>query len=188
MAKNKVKLNDKIANKSNKKQKTLKTDKYISDEAREIRNFVIILIGIIVIVLIVYGVSRIFIKEDNFNTERIVQTGKIDYDKISIGTLLNRNYSEYYVALYDAEVPKAVTYSAVITKYLEKKDAIKVYFCDLGNPLNSKYYVGEEGTSNPEATEISELALGNLTLIKVENGKIVKYLEGFDAMKSEFGE
>ena len=186
MPKNKVKLNDKLNDKTNKKRQTIKTDKYISEESREVRNFVIILMGIIIIVLIVYGVSRIFIKEESPIPERTVQAGKIDYDKISIGTLLNRNNSEYYVALYDAEEPKAVTYSAVITKYLENEDAIKVYFCDLSNPLNSDYYVGEDGTTNPDAQDISQLALGDLTLIKVENGKIVKYLEGFDAMKAEF--
>ena len=48
MAKNQVKLNDKI-NKNNK----LKQDKYVSDDSKEIRRFVIILFSVIIIVLIV---------------------------------------------------------------------------------------------------------------------------------------
>ena len=188
MPKNKVKLNDKVTNKKGKKNKTLNTDKYINDESKEMRNFLIILFSIIIVVLIVYGVSKLLIDDEPMNTESEIQAGVIDYDIVSVGTMLNRNYSEYYVALYDGETPQAVVYSAVITKYLENEDALKVFFCDLGNPLNNAYYVGADGQTNPDAQNISELALGELTLIKVENGQITEYLEGLDAMKAEFGE
>ena len=44
MPKNKVKLNDKLANKkTNSKKKTIKEPKYISEESKEMRNFLIIL-------------------------------------------------------------------------------------------------------------------------------------------------
>lgn len=186
MPKNKTKLNDKVDNKKSKKKKTINADKYVSDESKEMRNFLIILFSIIIVVLIVYGVSRIFIDEEPAEQENPIQEGEIDYDVVSIGTMLNRNYSEYYVALYDAEEPQAVMYSAIITKYLESEDALKVFFCDLSNPLNSDYYVGADGQTNPDAKDISELALGELTLIKVENGEITEYLEGLDAFKTEF--
>lgn len=182
MPKNKIKLNDKQNSKKNNKR----IDKYISDESKQMRNFLIILFSIIIIVLIVYGISNILIKEEDSQTDDTTEKVEIDYDKVSIGTMLNRNYKEYYVALYDAENPQAVVYSAIVTKYLDSEDAIKVFFCDLGNPLNSKYYVGENGKTNPDAKSISDLALGELTLIKVENGQIVKYLEGLDAIKAEF--
>lgn len=188
MPKNKKKLNDKIVNsKNNNKKKTVKEEKYISEESKEMRNFLIILFSIIIIVLIVYGVSKIFIDDEpTEDSGRTVQTGQIDYDKVSIGTMLNRNYSEYYVAIYDEEDTNAVVYSSIITKYLENEDAIKVFFCDLGNKLNSKYYVGSDGETNPNAQDISELALGDLTLIKVENGEITDYIEGLDAFRAEF--
>ena len=63
MAKNKVKLNDKSDNKNKKKNNKLKNEKYISDDAREMRRFVIILFSVIIVVLIVYGVSRVLIDE-----------------------------------------------------------------------------------------------------------------------------
>ena len=190
MPKNKVKLNDKLANKkTNSKKKTIKEPKYISEESKELRNFLIILFSIIIIVLIVYGVSKIFIDDEpTEDNGRTVQAGQIDYDKVSIGTMLNRNYSEYYVAIYDEEDTNAVIYSAIITKYLQNEDATKVFFCDLGNRLNSAYYVGPDGETNPNAQSVSELALGDLTLIKVENGEITEYIEGLDAFKAEFAE
>ena len=178
MAKNSVKLNDKIGKKN---------EKYISDESKEMRNFLIILFSIIIVVLIVYGVSKIFIEDDTPATGRTVTAGAIDYDKVSIGTMLNRNYSEYYVAIYDEEDPAAVLYSMIITNYLEEENAIKVFYCDLGNRFNQAYYVGSDGETNPDASNISELALGDLTLIKVENGEITEYIEGLDAIKAEFG-
>lgn len=182
MAKNQVKLNDKI-NKNNK----LKQDKYVSDDSKEIRRFVIILFSVIIIVLIVYGISRVLIDEPDDTYVRNTTAGVIDYDMVSIGTMLNRNYDEYYVAIYDEEDPKAVYYSTIISLYTENDDAIKVYYCNLGNYLNQKYKASEDGQTNPEATSISELALGDLTLIRVENGEIVDYLEGLDTIREEFG-
>lgn len=43
----------------------------MSDESREVRNFVIILLSVIVIVLIVYGVSKVFIDDEPASTEKM---------------------------------------------------------------------------------------------------------------------
>ena len=182
MKSNKVKLNDKFNKNKNKK---IKETKYISEEAKEIRNFVIILISIIVIVLIVYAVSKVFMKDEKNTTEDTVQEGKIDYDKVSVGMIFNRNYDEYYVAVYNEENNQAVLYSTIITNYVSEKDSLKVFFCDLGNYLNEKYYVGKDGTSNHNATKVDELGFKDLTLLKIKNGKIVKYIEDFDTFKEE---
>lgn len=186
MAKNKVKLNDKNNQKKNKKNK-LKQEKYISEEAQEIRRFVIILFSVIIFVLLVYGITRALSDDPVDNTEKEVVAGEIDYDMVTIGTMLNRNLSEYYVAIYDEENPKAVYYSTIIAKYAEGEDAIKVYYCNLGNKLNEKYQAEDDSKTNPDAKSIDELSLGELTLIKVKKGKIVKYLEGVDTIREEFG-
>ena len=184
MTKNKVKLNDKTEKKYN---KHFKQDKYVSDDAKEIRRFDIILFSVIIIVLIVYGISRVLIDEPDDTYVRNTTSGVIDYNMDSIGTMLNWKYDVYYVDIYDEEDPKAVYYSTIISLYTENDDAIKVYYCNLGNYLNQKYKASEDGQTNPEATSISELALGDLTLIKVENGEIVDYLEGLDTIREEFG-
>ena len=51
--------------------------------------------------------------------------------------------------------------------------------------MNEKFYSKEE--SNPKAKSISELKLSDLTLIKVKNKQITKYVENQDSIKAELG-
>lgn len=183
-AKKQEKLNDKAKTKNIKK---VDIDKYTSEESKEVKRFIIILLSIIVLVLAVYGITRLVNKDKDNNNDRTVTAGSIDYDKVSVGTLFNRADSEYYVIVYDGEAPNAIYYSALMNKYMDKEKSNKVYFCDLSNELNKKYYVGEDKDSNPNATTSSELAFKDLTLIKIKNGKIVKYLETLDTIKTELG-
>lgn len=183
-AKKQEKLNDKVKTKNIKK---VDIDKYTSEESKEVKRFIIILLSIIVLVLAVYGITRLVNKDEDNNDDRTVTAGSIDYDKVSVGTLFNRADSEYYVIVYDGEAPNAIYYSALMNKYMDKEKSNKVYFCDLSNELNKKYYVGEDKDSNPDATTSSELAFKDLTLIKIKNGKIVKYLETLDTIKTELG-
>ena len=181
----KAKLNDKVKIKKDKKK--LNIDKFESDESKEVKKFIIILLSIIVVVLAVYGITRLVNKDNDEDSTREVTAGEIDYDIVSVGTLFNRADSEYYVIVYDGEDASAIYYSALMNKYMNKEKAIKVFFCDLANELNKKYYVGEDGSSNPKATKAGELAFKDLTLIKIKNGKIVKYLESLDTIKTELG-
>ena len=183
-AKKQEKLNDKVKIKNIKK---VDIDKYTSEESKEVKRFIIILLSIIVLVLAVYGITRLINKDKDNNNDRTVTAGSIDYDKVSVGTLFNRADDEYYVIVYDGEAPNAIYYSALMNKYMDKEKSNKVYFCDLSNELNKKYYVGEDKDSNPKATTSSELAFKDLTLIKIKNGKIVKYLETLDTIKTELG-
>lgn len=178
------KLNDKVKTKNIKK---VDIDKYTSEESKEVKKFIIILLSIIVLVLAVYGITRLINKDKDNNDDRTVTAGSIDYDKVSVGTLFNRADDEYYVIVYDGEASNAIYYSALMNKYMNKEKSNKVYFCDLSNELNKKYYVGEDKDSNPKATTSSELAFKDLTLIKIKNGKIVKYLETLDTIKTELG-
>ncbi len=183
----KAKLNDKVKNKKN-SRKSVNIDKYTSDEAREVKKFVIILLSVIILVLAVYSITRLINKDkENKNSDTSVTAGSIDYDKVSAGTLFNRLDSEYYVIVYDGSDSNAIYYSALMNKYMDKEKSNKVYFCDLSNELNKKHYVGQDKESNPSATTSSELAFKDLTLIKIKNGKIVKYLETLDTIKTELG-
>lgn len=174
----KVKLNDK-ANKKIRKVSSL------SDEAIEIRNFIIILLGIIIVVLAVYGISKLFVKENTDTTDDDV-AGVINYDVVTVGTMLNKPDKDYYVIAYDSESPKAVLYASIVNLYLAKEKSLNVYYLDLGNKLNSNY-ISKDGKTNPKAKKIEDLLLGDLTLIKVKNSKITKYIEELDTIKSEFG-
>lgn len=176
-----------------KKEKSKKISKikekttYLSDEQREVMNFIIIIVGIVALIGVIYGVSKIFIKNAEPESNEEVVAGAIDYDVVSIGTMFNRPIDEYYVAIYNKEDAQAIYYSAIINKYMNKEKSLKVYFCDLNNSLNKKYYVGTNGETNPNAKKITDLALGDLTFIKIKDGKIKKYLETVDEIKKELG-
>lgn len=178
---NKKKLNDKI-----KRDRKLRNEAYASDDAKEIRRFAFILIGLIVIILIVYGVTAFF-KKDNSIGDKTVTAGSINYDVVTVGTMLNKKDSEYYVLLYDDENNNASYYNTLSSMYSNKEKAKKVYHCNLGNALNSKYYVGKNGTSNPKATSVNDFQFGEVTLLKINNGKVTKYLETVDTIKTELG-
>ena len=181
MAKKKVKLNDKV---NTKNKKGINIDKYETDEAKEVKRFVFILLGIIIIVLACYGITKIVKDKKTIDNEETVTAGVIDYDKVSVGTILNRNINEYYVIVYNQKDENVMYYSAIVTKYLKNDKAKKVFFCDLDNELNAKFY-SKDKDSNPKAKDASEFSFKDLTLIKVKNGKVDKYIEDLDTIKAE---
>lgn len=182
------KVNEKELKKVTKKLKLNdKNDKYVSDEAREVKRFILILLSIIIAVLIVYGLTIVF-KKDNKDVDNDTPTaGAINYDLVSVGTLLNRKNKEYYVIVYSGSNSEAVLYSTIVNNYLSKEKSLEVFFCDLDNKFNKDYYVGENKKSNPKAQKTEEFAFGDLTLLKIKNGRVVKYIEDIDTIKKEFG-
>lgn len=168
-------------------KKNVKNIKYKnnSGDETEIKSFIVIIIVIVIVIGIIYGLTELLKKEEKI--EDNVTAVTIDYDKISVGTLLNRPYEEYYVLIYNSEDEKAINYSTLMTKYMqtsEEKDYIKIYYCDLANSLNNKYYnVNDDNMSNNKASSIEELDFGDLTLIKVSNGKITNYIEDYNDIK-----
>lgn len=184
MPKKKIKLNDNLE-KNNKKGK-LKQEKYVSEESQEIRRFVFILLGVIVTILIVYGITLIA-KKDSTTTEDNVTEGAINYNIVSVGTMLSKSDDEYYVMVYDTEKPNAAYYATLAGMYSSKNEGLKLYYCDLGNKLNSEFAVKEGESSNPKATGVDDFAFGEITLVRVKNGKVTKYLEDVDTIKTELG-
>ncbi|MBE6156046.1 MAG: hypothetical protein E7164_04765 [Firmicutes bacterium] len=148
-----------------------------------VKRFLILLVVIVVIVLGIYFVSKSLVNRRNSEAKtNDITAGVINYDIATVGTLLNRPYNEYYVMVYNSEDTEAVFYSSLITNYQKKQEALKIYFCDLSNLLNSSY-VAAEGESNPKASTIDELKFGKITLIKVKKGKINNYIETVEAIK-----
>lgn len=172
-----------------KEQKTVKNIKIRETSAGEdenvVKKLVIITIVIAVVIIVIYAVTELIKKDPEPATDAVA--GSINYDIVSVGTILNRPYDEYYVLVYDSLDENAVLYSTILTKYMqdtEDKDNLKIYFCDLNNKLNSGYYnVGNDNVSNPKATKVDEFDFSDLTLLKVNNGKINKYIEDLEKIK-----
>lgn len=178
-----VKINMKKTNSKSKGKKVSKTKEVkVRSEAEElVRKFILILVIVVAFIIGIYFVTNLLVKDTTNETETS-ETGEINYDIVTVGTMLNRQYDEYYVLAYNSEDVEAIYYSSIITKYQEK-EKLKIFHLDLNNSLNDKYNANG-GDTNPEAKTIEELKLGKITLIKVKKGKINKYIEDIEQIKA----
>ena len=158
---------------------------YVAEEQKEVYKLVMIVMIVIAVLSLVYLFSRAFISKDLFKskeetkTTTETKTPEFNYSKIIVGELLNRPYDEYYVIAFDNTGDLAFDYNNMISAYNGKT---KLYTLDLNDGFNKKF---ASDKSNPQATSIEELAFGEITLLKVKNGKIVKYLEDKNDIRSE---
>ncbi len=166
--------------------KEIKMHGFNSDEEDNlVKKFIIIVLVIALLAVIIYFVSEIF-KKDTETNDNEVQAGVIDYSVVSVGTILNRPYDNYYVMVYPKESDDAFRYSMLISSYTNKEDAKKIYFCDLDNALNKEYYnVNNDNISNPKAKKISEFDFGDATLLEIKNGEIVNYIEDYTTIQEK---
>lgn len=110
--------------------------------------------------------------DDEDNTPKEVE---ISSDKILVGSILSKSKDEYLVLCYDFNTEKD-TYDSIFTT--AKATGKKIYKVDLGNGLNSKYITNGESNKNP--TKANEFLINGASLIKVNNNKVVEYIEGQD--------
>ena len=155
---------------------------YKTEEFEEFKKFALVLIAVIVLIAGIYFLSRVVIK--NSAPDLAYQTGSVQTDIAIVGTILNEPEDTYYVLAYDSTSSKALAYLTYAGYYKDnQKDAIKIYYLDLNEGFNKDYYVKEN--SNPKATKISDLKMLDGTLLKIQKGKITKYLEGTEKIAQE---
>lgn len=171
-----------------KKKNKVNKINYNTTEQEEIKKFFIVIIVVLAIVGALYLLTRAFVTKDLFNkdedTTQEVETGKVDYSMAIMGQILNRPYDEYYVAIYDASNGKYIADMATLLyNYSSKEKHLHVYTVDLSNTLNADYYDPEN--VNTKAQSVSEIKVGDITLLKIKNKKISKYITDYDDMKKE---
>ena len=154
-----------------------------SEVENEVFRFVKILLVVVVLILGVYLFTNRFIVKE-YDIKKDGQAGEISSHNIIVGSLLNRPHKEYYVMAYKSKNNDSAIYDTYLNLYENKEDSLRMFIIDLDNSLNSKYY-SEVG--NTKATSIDELQISSPTLIKVNNGKIAKYIEGQEKIKQELG-
>lgn len=168
----------------NTKQKKVK---YRTAEQDEMLKFLGVIAVVVVCVALLYVLTRVFVTKDLFNkeetkTEETVQ-GSVNYSVTSVGQILNRPYDEYYVFVYDTTGDYATDMNSLLTKYNSKEKKLHAYKVDLSNYLNKEYYKPKE--VNEKASAVADFKFGDITLIRVKNGKIDKYLTDYSKMQTE---
>lgn len=166
--------------------------KYQTDEQLEIRNFIIVILVVLLCVGGLYLATRLFVTKDLFkdkteNETQEVSDGTINYDVAIIGTMLQKKDKEYYVAIYDqSDKGKYLADMLKLSrKYEEKEKHLPLYIVDLSNKLNEGYYDPEN--VNVEAKTVKDMKVGDITLLKVKKGKITKYIVDYAKMEKELG-
>lgn len=177
--------------KENKKAKRNKV-KYQTAEQLEIRNFIIVILVVLLCVGALYLATRLFVTKDLFKDKNDTETeevisGEIDYEVAIMGTILQKADKEYYVVIYDqSDKGKYVAdMLTLVFAYNEKENHLPVYTVDLSNKLNEGYYDPEN--VNVDAQAVKDMKVGDITLLKVKKGKITKYIVDYAKMEKELG-
>lgn len=153
-----------------KNNKKLKATQYVNEDTKEIRSLIFIILGILVVLVGLYYLTTYSLNKNKETTTDV----EFDYSVATVGTMFNRPYDEYYVFLYKSNSDEAVQYSALVTNYSTKEDALKVYTVDLSKNLDDQYL---SETSNHNPTNPSEVKIKDSALILIKNGKVSKYYE-----------
>lgn len=156
-----------------------------TEEQKEIKKFIIILAIVVLIVVGMYFLTKDVVKKEANKKENDKTEVNFDYSKIILGELLNRPYDEYYVIVYNSKDSKVNYYANLASTYSTKENALKIYTADLNDSMNSKYYNKDGG--NKDAKSLDDLKVSDISLIKVKNKKINKYVENVDNIKTELG-
>lgn len=163
---------------------------YKTAEQEEIKKFIIVILVIILCVGGIYLVTRAFVTKDLFSsnepeTEEVVP-GTVNYEVAIMGQLLNRPYDEYYAVIYNqVEGDYIAEMTSLVYDYTNKEKHLHMYTIDLSNKLNESYYDAEN--VNVKAKKLKDIKVGDITLIKVKNGKIVKFIVDYAKMQKELG-
>ena len=173
----------------NKKTK-IKKQNYRTSEQDEMIKFVVVILVVLLSVGAIYLFTRAFITKDLFEdktneTTENVQEGTVNYDVAIMGQILNRPYKQYYVLIYDSQGDYNSDMTSLIFNYSSKKEHKHLYTVDLNNNFNKDYY--DPANVNLKATELKDIKVGDITLIKVKNGKIDKYIVDYAKMQKELG-
>lgn len=134
----------------------------------------------VVIVFLIFYIITIFVSNNSNNKRNIVTDdsevkNEIQFEEIIVNQILNQNFDEYYVIVYqdnDYNINLYNTYFSTITS--ENKE-FKYYKVNLDRIFN-KSFLSEN--SNVNVNDIKQIRFKEATLLKINNQKIVDYFEG----------
>lgn len=178
-------------NQNRKIRRMTKTKKDViipSNERDEIIRFTRTL-GIVILILVAaYFFTRIFVTKDLLNKpknseEETSYPVSINYEITPLGAIFTRPYTEYYVLVYSSKNKSTDSLSVIASKYKAGENGIKLYYADLASPFNKSFY--SETESTPDADNALDLKVKDSTLIKIKDGKIIKFIEDKDLIIKE---
>ena len=151
------------------------------DEEKAVRNFVIIFVIVLLLAIGLYFFTKLVVKKES-DTKNDTETKEVEIDNsiAIVGTMLDKKESNYYVILYKSDDDNSYTYESLRSQY-KNLGTKALYYVDLSNALNSKYY--DKDNTNYTAENINDLRFGDFTVLEVKDSKIVKSYNSVDSVK-----
>lgn len=152
----------------------------IKEETYTLKSLIKILTCIVLIFIFFYLITNLIV--NNKKSEPNDSVTVVDFSKITLNQLLNREEEEYFViatmaSLYNSsyiDTNYINLYNNHINNYKQKEDSYAFYYVDLDNALNKKYI-----SDNLNITDdLSKLQLNDEVLFKIKNGTIEKSYVG----------
>ena len=151
------------------------------DEEKAVRNFVIIFVIVLLLAIGLYFFTKLVVKKES-DTKNDTETKEVEIDNsiAIVGTMLNKVEDNYYVILYKSDDSKVSEYEELKQNY-KLFNSKALYYVDLANALNSKYY--DKDNTNYTAENINDLRFGDITVLEIKDKKIVKSYNDVDKIK-----
>ena len=105
------------------------------------------------------------------------QEPTIQYSKIIVGSILNRDEKDYYVLVEAKDDSNISDYESSINIYNNKEKHLRFYTVDLSDPFNESYVSDE---AKLDVKKISDIKFSETTLLHIQDGKIASYRVGED--------
>lgn len=160
----------------------------LNEEQQEMARFAYTVIGLFLVVFLVFIFTKYVINDGDINIVVFDSVeGQVNYNIASVGTMLGKADEEYYVYLYSSEDTNVPVYQLPAALYVSQEidDLLPIYYVDIEGNFNKSFIATEEKPENVDAKSIDEISLGEITLIKVVNGEISKYINNIDDIEIE---
>lgn len=146
-----------------------------------------ITLGVAVFLLIFYFLTLYITSKNQEDTGEDNSSTPVEENISSNSTIVGRSLSmgdaEYLVLFYDKkDEDNSSTYSSAASNYRYNSEALPLYEVDMSSAFNKNYVTDGESNKNPTTEE--EILINGPTLIRVQNGQVVEYLEGESAITS----
>ncbi len=169
-------------NRQDRRKMHQKVDSMSSSFSFEIGKVVKIFIVIILFFVFFYFLT-VFILEKG-DSSSIIDTkpaaADIQYQEILAGNSFSMSDDSYYVLYYDMSDERLKSiYTAIVTTYEEQENHDFIYTVDMSSAFNNKYV---SDTANLDVESIDDLKISGPTLIEIQNGGVVSYTEGQEAI------
>lgn len=162
-----------IKYKAQKRERKQKVEVTTKDQAKSI---IFTFVGVVLFLGLFYlgmlGLEKLGLFQKGYTAPNAKEI-EVSTEYITIGNVFNKSNQVYYVLFDNYE--NNFTSDSYVNALVDNISGTNVYKVDMSRPENAKFSSQKE---NKNATKSEELAINGVTLIKIKNGKIVKYVSG----------